>query len=167
MKKTILGIAFILIIFTNSEVNACEPCSIEKFDFETTVKHADLIIMGEKISEELSTEPKSLPSEPAWIKVKVLDVLKGKESEREIKVHSWSGMCGYGIVVGEGKYIMFLSERKHDSEDFQYGAVNYGCSVKTYPVEENMVVFGTEEQKKEKITLEQFVQLLNKALNKE
>lgn len=165
-RKILLGAVIIFLVLGNSRIYACTPCA-ETFDFEATAKHADLIIIGEKISEGPWTGPKGSQAGPEWTDVKILDVLKGENSKGKIRVNSWDGMCDYGIVIGEGKYIIFLAEREVDDEDYQYDTVHYSCSVKTYPVEDNVVLFGSGEEKKEEITVEKFIRLLDDVLKKE
>lgn len=59
---------------------------------------------------------------------------------------------------------MFLKEKdgRITGEDYQYDAVNNGCSTKIYPIEGAIVVFGDE-----RISMEKFIGELNKTLKKE
>ncbi len=131
MKKSffITGIIFTLLLRT-SFVYACEPCP-ETLNFEETVEKSDLIIISQR-TDYWQYEQKV----PDSINVKIIEVLKGDINQNQITVNSWDGMCPYGIDVDDKIYIMLLQKR-----DNQYDAVNFGCSVKTFLVENNMVDF--------------------------
>lgn len=132
---------------------ACEPCR-ETFDFQQTVQHSDAIIIGQKIEEGPQTEPR-FPSSPDWIKVKVLRGLRGGVIDPEIKVNSWDGMCPYGIVVDDKTYVMLLKAKADSPEGYQYDAVNYGCGVKTYLLENDQIAFEGR-----KISLADFIAMI-------
>lgn len=132
-----------LILATQANIDACEPCK-EVLDFENTVERADLIIVGRKIENGPNTFPyKHLRryTRPDWIKVKVVRTLKGVPSSKWILVNSWDGKCKYGLVLDDELYVMFLRQRSVSGQDYQYDAVNYGCSVKNYLVENGSVDF--------------------------
>lgn len=89
-------------------IYACEPCE-EELGFEETAKKADLIIIGQKVSESPDTNPSGGgPSGPDCIELKAFKVLKGNNDENKIRVNSWDAMCDYGIVVDDKTYVMFL-----------------------------------------------------------
>jgi hypothetical protein len=139
---------------------ACEPCS-KIFNFEETARQAYLIIIGKKTSEGPHTDPLTGYGGPDWIEIEIVRVLKGQIEKNKIKVNGWDGMCEYGFILDEEKYVLFL-EKKDGSqrgEDFQYDAVNFGCAVKTYLMNANRVVFEGKE-----IMLEEFIQKLNSVI---
>lgn len=108
---------------------SCEPCE-STLGLQETIQQADLIIVGQKIKN--ITEP-GIPEEISpEILVRVDQTLKGFIKEKELKVHSYSGECPYGIVVDDKSYLIFLKGPP-------YTAVNQGCAVKTVPVEEGLV----------------------------
>ncbi|MBN1121114.1 MAG: hypothetical protein JXJ17_08550 [Anaerolineae bacterium] len=125
-------------------VYACEPCP-EVLTFEETVAEADVIIIGERVGLGPSTG-----DGPDWITVKVYEVLKGSVSENRIRINSWDGMCPYGIVVEDGLYVMILDEYSGG-----YDSVHWGCGVKTFPVESEMVMMGDGP-----VPVDDFVQML-------
>ncbi len=125
-------------------VYACEPCP-EVLTFEESVAAADVIIIGERVGNGPSTG-----DGPDWITVKVYEVLKGSVPDDRIQVNSWNGMCPYGIVVEDGLYVMILGEYSEG-----YDAVHWGCSVKTFPVESEMVMMGDGP-----VSIDDFVQML-------
>jgi hypothetical protein len=123
---------------------ACEPCP-EVLTFEESVAAADLIIIGERVGSGPSTG-----DGPDWIMVDIYEILKGNTTETRIRVNSWDGMCPYGIVVDDGLYVMIL-----DQFEDQYDSVHWGCSVKTFPVESEMVMMGDGP-----VPIDDFVQML-------
>ena len=153
-------VAVILLIFINSEIHACEPCI--PINFEETVRIADLIVIGKKAANGPSMKMDHFPDASDWIEIKILDILKGEESEEFIRVNSWNGMCDYGIVIDEKQYIIFLQERTVESEDYQYDAVKFGCSLKTLPVVNDMIQIDEDE-----ISKGEFVKKLNEVIMKE
>ena len=119
------------------EVEACQPCATTLTLAETS-KQSDLIIIGQKIKEGPSSDFLGAIRGPDWIDIKVIRVLKGKESQEVIRVNSWDGMCSFGIAVNDKTYLIFLQKRiPPATEDYQYDAVNQGCSVKVYQIEDN------------------------------
>jgi len=126
--------AFIVFLFlASSEVHACQPCTL-KLDFDDTVKAADLVVIGRKIGEYPSPEM-VLPNQfgPDWIRIEVVEILKGFCESEVIKVNSYNGMCPYGIVIkDENSYVLFLKKAIVDYVD--YDAVNHGCAEKILPV---------------------------------
>ena len=161
MKETILIIAAILLTFISSEIHACEPCA-KILNFEETIQRADLIIVGKKISEGPLAGPENFQVGPDWIEFKIMDVLKGESRKKIIKINSWNGMCPFGIQIDSGNHMLFLTSLENAVDAVQYDTVNFGCSVKTYPIEGEIVVFGDE-----KISMEKFTEILNEALKKE
>ncbi len=115
----------------------CEPCVKALNFFETSAK-ADLIIIGEKYKEGRV----NVLGQPEDIEVKVLKVLKGKVGSSVLKVNSWDGMCPYGIVIDDKHYVIFLEKRQVPGENFEYDAVDRGCSIKTLLIEHDTVNFN-------------------------
>ena len=143
MKNSIiLGYALFLFVFTASVGNACEPCA-KILNFEESVKEADLIIIGQKVSEGPRSDFRGEGyGGPDWIEVKIMQVLKGERPAERIKVNSWDAMCDYGIVVEKDNvYVMLLKQRKVTDEDYQFDAVNFGCGVKIYALEGEFINF--------------------------
>ncbi len=157
MKKIIILIVSIIILslFSTSAL-ACQPCR-EDLNFEQTTQKAGLIIIGQKVVHGPSTKSGSskLPGGPEWIRVKVLETLKGDLSEKEIQIRSWYGMCAYGIIINDNKpYVIFLQKGKD-----QYYAVNSGCAIRTFSVDGNIVNFKDSESSKDtqKISIDELV----------
>ena len=136
MKKTfiIAGIIFSF-LFATSIVYACEPCP-STLNFEETVEKSDLIIIGQRT--DFSPNEQDSFEGPESINVKIIEILKGETNQNQIKVNSWDGMCGYGIVVDDKEYVMLLQEK-----DNIYDAVDFGCSIKTFPVLTDTVLKDT------------------------
>ena len=149
MKKTfiIAGIIFSF-LFAVSIVYACEPC-LSTLNFKETVEKSDLIIIGQR-TDFSPDEQDSIESFPDSVNVKIIEILKGETNQNQITVNSWNGMCGYGIVVDDKKYVMLLQER-----DDIYDAVDFGCSVKTFPVENDLIDFNGD-----KISIDEFTDKL-------
>ena len=148
-----------LVVGTSSLVCVCEPCA-EVLNFKETVQQADLIVLGEKAGNGPLIGLSYFPDAASWIEIDILDILKGQEAQKRIRVNSWNGMCGYGIVIGEGQHVIFLVKTENSPGGHQYDAVNYGCSVKTYPVKDDRVIFNGKD-----ISKEGFLRELNKSLN--
>jgi hypothetical protein len=161
MKKIMLMVVATLLVLISPDIDACEPC-FKTLSLEETIQQADLIIVGEKTANGPSVGMDHYPDASDWIEIRIFDILKGQEEEEYIRVNSWNGMCGYGIVIAEGKYVIFLEQRKDDREVYQYDAVNNGCSIKIYPMEGEIVVLEDE-----RISVEEFVGKLKKVLTKE
>jgi hypothetical protein len=144
-RRMIIAVGLILAALLAVQiVYACEPCP-EVLTFEESVAEADVIIIGERVGLGPSTG-----DGPDWITVKVYEVLKGSVPDERIQVNSWNGMCPYGIVVEDGLYVMIL-----DKFEGQYDAVHWGCGVKTFPVESEMVMMGDGP-----VSIDEFVGML-------
>lgn len=155
MKKTfiIAGIIFSF-LFTVSIVYACQPCP-STLNFEETVEKSDLIIIGQRT--DFSPDEQDSFEGPDSINVKIIEILKGNTNQNQIIVNSWNGMCEYGIVVDEKKYVMLLQEK-----DGMYDAVDFGCSVKTFSVENDLVEFNGD-----KISIDEFTDKLGSQANRQ
>lgn len=154
MKKILLFVGIIYVIIFLAPLNyACEPC-LETLDLQETVNQSDLIVVGQRTDYPLDGE-ESFPG-PETINVEIKRTLKGFSEETQIKVHSWSGMCGYGIVVDDKDYVMFLQKIDSYLPEAQYDAVNFGCAVRTFSVENEMVDFDGKN-----ISLEEFARGLD------
>ncbi len=149
MKKSffIAGIVFYFLI-TISVVYACQPCG-SSLNFEETAAKADLIIIGQR-TDFSSNEQDSFSNLPDSINVKIFEILKGDIKQNEIIINSWNGMCGYGITVDDAIYVMFLQEKVEI-----YDAIDSGCSIKTYLIEDDKVNFEGK-----KILIDEFVNKL-------
>jgi hypothetical protein len=128
------------------KVRACEPCTKDaSMKFEETARNADLIIVGQRYDfspDELTHGTFG----PEYIKLKVVRELKGKVSQEEITVKSWSGMCPYGIILNDNsQHVVFLKKQGD-----QYRAVAE-CGIKSYAVKDGVV-----ELEKEQVTIEDF-----------
>jgi len=159
MKKIIFVlIGFIVISLLSMPVLACEPCPQNiNLNFEQTAQKADLVIIGQKVADGPSTKVhgSQFPGGPEWIKVKVLEILKGNTQDKEIQVKSWYGMCAYGIILNDNKsHVIFLQNGKD-----QYYAVNSGCAIRTFSVDGNIVNFQETELSKDtqKISIDKLV----------
>ena len=166
MNRTIASsIILFIILSSNYYVDACEPC-VKQLNFEETVKDSDLIILGQKVADGPSTAAEGhcdpYTCGPDWIEVKIINVLNGPEIAGRLKVNSWDGMCNYGIVVDSQEYIMFLKRRSVEHEDYRYDAVNYGCSIHTYLVQNNTVDFEGK-----KIAIDEFKEKIKKIIDEE
>ena len=166
LHRKITSIVLFFVMFLHQEISiclACEPCA-QTLNFADTVRKSDLIIIGQKIKEGPPSDPGPLHG-PEWIEVKALKVLKGSAGVETIKINSWQAMCSdYGIVVDEKSYVMFLAKKSPPSkdfywEDYQYDAVDYGCSLKTLLAEGNHV-----DWEGQKLSLEDFVKKIKEAL---
>ena len=156
MKKIFFITGIILfVLITTSIVYACEPCT-NTLNFEETVNKSDLIIVGQRIGEGPRSDFGEGYGGPDWIKVRIIEILKGSSQDTMIKVNSWDAMCSYGIIINDNKnYVMLLQERESIEEEFQYDAVDFGCAQKTYSVENNEIDFEGN-----KISIDEFTNKL-------
>jgi hypothetical protein len=123
-----------------NEARACEPCTKDaSMNFEETARSSNLIIIGQR--DDFSPDELTHGvGGPETIKLKVLRVLKGKESREEITVKSWSGMCPYGVIINDNQqHVVFLKKTGET-----YRAVDM-CSVKDYSIKDGMVEFGDQK----------------------
>src|SRR5688572_29770613 len=112
------------------DAHACEPCqNIATFD--EAADAAQLIIVGQVVAEGPSTG-----SGPDWITVQIIDVLKGTPPDTRIRVNSWDGMCGYGILLTRGEQAVMLLTDGGD----QFVTVNYGCAISQYAMSGSDVI---------------------------
>ena len=141
MKKILIFIAVIFsFFFMSSSAFACEPCP-NILNFEETVNKSDLIIVGQKISDGSKSD-----FGPAWIEVKIIETLKGFTQGTKIKVSSWYGMCPYGIIIDDNKnYLILLQKAENAGENIDYTPVDWGCSQKTYLVENSQIDLSGEK----------------------
>jgi hypothetical protein len=136
MIMSVLGSAWlrVAVVFAvtlvGETVFACPPCP-STLNLEQSLSKADLVIVGERIA---SDGPEGRAQN---IQVKVLKVLKGKLKGRQVAARSWHGMCPYGIIVGDGKYLMILKESSEMPG--MYDSVDSGCSVSTLSVKSEKV----------------------------
>ncbi len=119
---------------------ACEACQ-KILDFAGTARKSDLIAIAERVNDSEQSNNLKSTGKPDWIEIKVSRVLKGSLAKEAIRVNSWDGMCQYGLDLKEGKsYVVFLVKRTDAPCDHcEYDAVEYGCSVRAYPVENDRV----------------------------
>lgn len=152
MKKLfILAVIIFSFFFVSSPTFACQPCA-NTLNLEETIKKADLIVVGQKVADGPRSDFGEGYGGSDWIKVKIIETLKGSAPSAKIKVNSWDTMCPYGIIVGDSRsYLMLLQRRTSSEESYQYDAVNFGCAETSYLVENNQIDF-----KEQKITLETF-----------
>lgn len=129
--------AFSLLVGVSS-IHACEPCS-STLNLEQTIEKSDLIIVGQRtdFSPDEKNSPENLPDS---INVKIIETIKGKIKQDQITINSWDGMCGYGVVIDDKIYKLFLQEK-----DGIYDAVDSGCSVKAVLVANNLEDFNKRE----------------------
>jgi hypothetical protein len=149
MKKIfiIAGIIFSF-LFASLIVYACEPCP-STLNFQETVEKSDLIVIGQR-TDFSPNEQDSFETLPESINVDIIEILKGSTNQNQITVNSWDGMCGYGIVVDDKEYVMLLQKK-----DNMYDAVNFGCSIKTFSVDNGLVDFNGD-----KISIDEFTDKL-------
>jgi len=145
LKQSIYILLAFIFFFATPSLYACKPCAKDLI-FEEAVKQADLIIVGRKIAEGPRTDtPELLYGGPDWITVQITQTIKGNPEKTEILVNSWDAMCNYGIVVDDKSFVMLLAKKKGPVDESEYDAVNNGCSVKTYLLDEGSVVMDSRK----------------------
>ena len=154
-RSCLVVITLILVVFGFPGQVFSEKCD-RVLNFEETVKAADLIIVGNKIvdDEELSRSTVYLDTDMMLVKVE--NVLKGKLKNKTIKVLTNASIPdGWGIDMDAKTYVIFLAREKDVSRE-EYHAVNFGCAVKIYLLEDQYVSFGDELT-----PIESFVEKIN------
>jgi hypothetical protein len=147
-RLLILSVMFFITPFIMLPAYACEDCP-DRLNFHETVQQADLIIIGHRT--DYSNKEKNFDLEgPEYITVQIIEILKGDVEKNQIQIHSWDGMCDYGIVVDDKDYVMLL-KKKGDN----YDAVAQGCAEKTLPVIDGLVLYEGKQ-----ISIDQFVDKL-------
>lgn len=128
---------------------ACQPCETT-LSLKDSLAAADAVVVGRKTDS--SDEAPGPDVKPQCGEFEVVEVLKGEVGPRNIKARAWYGMCPYGIIVGNREtYLLILKKisteaefggtvtdecgRVFEREGYIYGPVEYGCAVKTLPVE--------------------------------
>lgn len=143
--------AFSLVAFLlSSPALACEPCA-KIYSLQETIQKSDLIIVGERADYKEGEVSEKEPSGPAFINIRVQKILKGQTADSIIKVHSWYGMCSYGIYLNKTeKAVLYLSKKEG-----AYDAVGNGCAQKS-----NAVIDGQIQIENKKIGVEDFKKLI-------
>jgi hypothetical protein len=152
-------------VITGAKVYACEPCH-----FNLTLRHslaeADLVLVVKRAEAPKGAPPRG--AEPQCDELSVEEVLKGDFKGERVRVRSFYGMCPYGIVLGEGTYVVIL--KKATPSDYEvsgdetaacgdaparkaglYVAVGGGCAARVLAVED-----GAVEAEGRKLTLGEF-----------
>lgn len=148
-----------------AKVYACEPCHFN-LNLRSSLAEADLVLVVKR-AEARKDAPTRGP-EPPCDELSVEEVLKGDFKGEKVRVRSFYGMCPYGIVVGEGTYVVIL--KKATPSDYEvsgdetaacgdaparktglYVAVGGGCAARVLAVED-----GSVEAEGRKLTLGEF-----------
>jgi len=139
-KRVFLCAAWIGLCLFLKNGSACEPC-LSTLTLQETARAADLIITGRKVAQYPPKGMGAVFGGPDWIRVEVYDVLKGQEQRDSIKINSYNGMCGYGVVINDEEvYIMFLQKAQNNMVD--YDSVNGGCAVKSLLIKNGLVAYN-------------------------
>lgn len=158
IKAIKIPASIILALIINASM-ACEPC-LSMLDFEQTVDSADAVIIASRTD---FTGPiltgGSIEEGPASMTVEVEHIFKGVIDKNEIVIHSWSGMCMYGVFVDDDmSHVMFLKKIDNGGQAGgpEYTAVAYGCTpYKTLPVEKGKILYDSNSY-----TIKEFSDLL-------
>jgi hypothetical protein len=142
-KLTVFSLMAFLV---SSPALACEPC-YKIYSLQDTIQKSDLIIVGERADYKEGEVSDKVPSGPVTINIRVQKILKGKAVNPIIKVHSWYGMCSYGIYLNNTEQAVLYLSKKDDA----YDAVDNGCAQKS-----NAVVDGQVQIENKKISIEEF-----------
>lgn len=124
---------------------ACTPCP-STLSLAETIDRADLIVVGSRVGDGPMAD-----SGPDWIEVQPAEILRGEAGQGRLRVNSFDGMCGYGIVVERNAPTVMLLQREGE----MYDAVASGCSVSQLPVEGDAVSIDGEA-----VPLDDFVLML-------
>ena len=146
MIKVIKIPAWIILALIMNTSMACEPC-LSTLDFEQTVDSADAVIIASRTD---FTGPiltgGTVEDGPVSMTVEIEHIFKGVIDKNEIVIHSWSGMCMYGVFVDdEESHVMFLKKLDSGGQagSPEYTAVAYGCThYKTLPVEKGKILYN-------------------------
>jgi hypothetical protein len=126
---------------------ACSPCA-GTLSLEETIAAAELVVLAERTDYKEGEVSATEPSGPEFIRVRVLKTLKGTAPDSELNVHSWYGMCPYGIYLGNKMQAVIYLVKKEDAFD----SVGSGCAQQT-----NDVVDGQVQVRDKKIPMDEFI----------
>lgn len=130
------------ILFLTANVLSCQPCP-STLNLQDTINNSDLIIIGQKITDigDIQTG-----FSPEGMKVKVISILKGTNNKEELNIVSAHGMCGYGIYLRDNREnVLFLKKAEAGFPNYDYDAINWGCSVRSLVVENNQVEYNGQK----------------------
>ena len=75
-------------------------------------------------------------------------------------------MCEYGIYLRDNEeYVLFLKKADAGFNNYDYDAVNWGCSVKSLVVEDNMVQYDGKKISVDEISQNIIVKKNDKQMN--
>src|SRR5687768_13249385 len=153
-----------LVLLACAGVHACEPCG-STLDLRRSLERAEVVAVVKR--PERPRQPEEPSNGPACDELLVERVLKGKVEGERLAVRSWYGMCPYGIILGEGTYVVILagaSSSDYDAAEASvgcdvsrerksglYAPVEHGCAVRSLRVEA-----GAVEAEGVKLTLDEF-----------
>lgn len=153
-----------LLALAGEAASACEPCGAT-LDLRRSLERADVVAVVRRPA--LPEQPADTANGPACDELRVERVLKGEAGGEKLLVRSWHGMYPYGVILGEGTYVVIL--RRAAASDYDsvrdreecagarakgaelFAAVEHGCAVKSLRVES-----GAVEAEGVKMTIEEF-----------
>ncbi len=126
MRSWIAGL-LLLMLGVPEYASPCSPCPSE-LSLSQTIQKADLIVIGTLAKPALQLGPAD--RQPSFITVVVEKTLKGKASGGRIRVHSFYGMCPFGLSMeADERAVIYLSK-----VDDGYASVDEGCAYKKTPI---------------------------------
>jgi hypothetical protein len=152
-------------VAAGAKVYACEPCHFN-FTLRHSLAEADLVLVVKRAEARKDAPPRG--PEPPCDELSVEEVLKGDFRGEKVRVRSFYGMCPYGIIVGEGTYVVILKKAEASDYDVSgdetaacgealarkaglYVAVGGGCAARVLAVED-----GSVEAEGRRLTLGEF-----------
>ena len=151
-RKIKIALVSMALLIIASPTLACQPC-FQQLGDQQSVEQADLVIIGSLSSSGPDSCPTDNCGGSDWIDIAVDEVIFGETLADTVRVNSWDGMCNYGITIENDKdYIILLDEEIDENTDYEYDAVNMGCAVKTFLIDDDEIIFDDQI-----ITVDQFI----------
>lgn len=110
------GVLF-LVVGPGPAAQACQPCR-DVLSRKDTAARAELTVIGRPLDSPFQ-------GQPASVRVKLLQVIKGEMQADSIRVRSWYGMCRYGLALENGVYLLFLQKTADVYEPVEQGCSEY------------------------------------------
>src|SRR5687767_9086771 len=104
-RTLIILCAASFVALAQTTVRACQPCE-STLDLRRSLERADLVVVAKRAKP--SKEPDAPGGGAACDELTVERVLKGELEGESLTVRRWHGMCPYGVILGEGTYVVIL-----------------------------------------------------------
>ncbi len=117
------------VFLSAGSAHACEPC-LSRSSLERTISQASAIVLV--ANNDRNSMPNAGEDGPELLELDVLKIYSGSVDTSTVLVHSWYGMCAYGVQMAlNAKAVLMLQEVRDvgtGAFDGTYKLVESGCS---------------------------------------